>query len=85
MVRGIDLLGLFNRPVIQPENHIPVRVKVRPSDRYWFIIDIGENSKGASGIKSNSSYSFRVDVMLADGALNGYADTTPDVSGRLLL
>ena len=60
----VDLLGLFNRPMVEPKNDVPVVAivgKVRPCDRQRLIGIMGENSEGAGGVKANALDLGRVD------------------------
>ena len=85
VVGSIDLGGFLNRTVIQPQDHVAVRIEVRARYRDRLVGIIGENRQGAGGIKPDTSDRVRVDIVLANNALNGDTNAMPDIGGRLLL
>jgi hypothetical protein len=53
----VDLFGLFNRSVIEPENDVPVIAivcEVWAGDGEWFVGVVGEDSERAGGVKANA-------------------------------
>lgn len=85
MVSRVDQVGLLDGTVIQPQNDIAVSVEVGTGYGDGLVGVGREYSQGACGIEANAPHEFRVDVVLADGTLNGDADTTPDIGSRLFL
>lgn len=54
---GIDLVGLLDGAVVEPQNNIAVIAivgEVWAGDGYWFVGVVGENGEGASGIEANT-------------------------------
>lgn len=89
VVGGIDLLGLLNRPVVEPEDDIAVvavlivEFGARDTDR---LVGLGvEDGQRAGSIKANAADGVGVDVVLRHGSLDGGADASPDVGGGLLV
>lgn len=85
VVGSIDLHGLLDRTVIQPQDHVAVRIEVRARYRDRLVGIVGENRQGAGGIKPDTSDGVRVDIVLANSALNGDTNAMPDIGGRLFL
>lgn len=85
MVGSIDLRGFLNRTVIQPQDHVAVRIEIGARYRDRLVGIIGENRQGAGGIKPDTSDCVRVDIVLVNSTLNGDTDATPDIGGRLFL
>lgn len=85
VVGRVNLRGLLNRAVIQPENDIAVRVKARPRYRDRLVRVGVEDRQGARGVESNAADGVRVDIVLADGALYRGADAPPNVGRGLFL
>lgn len=85
VVGSIDLRGFLDWTVIQPQDHVAVRIEVWARYRDRLVGIIGENRQGAGGIKPDTSDRVRVDIVLANSALNGDTDAMPDVGGRLFL
>lgn len=71
--------------MIQPKNHIAVRIEVRPGDGYRLVCIIGEYGQRARRVEPNAPDSSWVDVMLANSALDGQAYTSPDIGRGLFL
>lgn len=53
--------------------------------RNRLICIMGEDRKGTSGIETNAPDRVRMDVVLGQDSLKGYADGFPDIVGRLFL
>lgn len=85
VIGRIDLRGFLNWTVIQPQDHVAVRVEVRARYRNRLVSIIGENRQGAGGVKPDTSDRVRVDIVLANSALNGDTNAMPDIGGRLFL
>lgn len=85
VVGSIDLCGFLDWTVIEPQDHVAVRIEVRTRYRDRLVGVIGENRQGAGGIKPDTSNRVRVNIVLADSALNGDTNAMPDVRGRLFL
>lgn len=85
VVSGIDQVGFLDGTVIQPQNDIAVSVEVGAGHGDGLVGVGREYGQGAGGIEANTPHEFGVDVVLADGTLDGDADTTPDIGGRLFL
>lgn len=85
MLGGIDLCRLFNRSVVEPEDNVPVIVKVGACHRDGLVGIVSEDGKGAGSIESKSAYSVGVNVMLGEDSMNGGADASPDIVGGLFL
>lgn len=85
VVGSIDLRSFLNWTVIQPQDHVTVRVEVRARYRDRLVGIIGENRQGAGGVKPDTSNRVRVDIVLANSPLNGDTDAMPDIGGRLFL
>lgn len=71
--------------MVQPKNHIAVRIEVRPGDGYGLVCNRGEYGQRACRVEPNAADSSWVDVMLADSALNRQAYTSPDIVRGLFL
>lgn len=71
--------------MVKPKYDIPIIVKVGAGDRDWLIGVLREDRKGACGVESQASNCTRIDVMLVQNSLDGGANTSPDVVGRLFL
>ena len=85
MLGGIYLCRLFHGPMVKPQDNVAVVFKLRAGHRHRFIGVVGKNSQGASRIKSNASNAVDSNAVLVQDALDGVADASPDVIGRLLL
>ena len=85
MLGGIDLGGLLHRTVVKPKDDIAVRIKVRSCDGDGLVVGVRENGQRTRSIKGNSANSLGIEIVLTDGALDGYTDAAPDVGGRLLV
>ena len=71
--------------MVEPENDITIVVKIRPGHRDGLVRVVRENGKGACSIKSHTTYSAGIDVVLGQDTLNGGTDTSPDIICGLLL
>lgn len=85
MLGSVDLRGLFDRTVVQPEHNVPVIIEFGAGHRDGLVGVVGEDGQGASRIKCQASNSRRVDVVLVEYAVYRGADTSPDVVRRLFL
>lgn len=81
MLCGIDLLSLFDWAVIEPEDDVSVIVEFWARHRDWFVGIMREDGKRAGSIEGQTPDRRRVNVVLVKDALDGRADTTPDVVG----
>ena len=79
MARRIDLLGLFDWSMVEPEDNVTVIVEVRPGHGDRLVRFAGEDGKRAGGIETDTTDRISIDVMLADCSLNGDTDATPDI------
>ena len=79
MLCGIDLLGLLDWAVIEPEDNVPVIVEFGARHRDWFVGIMGEDGKRAGSIEGQASNRRGVNIVLIEDAVDGRADTTPDV------
>lgn len=88
MARGIDLLGLLDRSVVQPQDDITVVaivIEVGSGNGDRFVGIVGKYSQRASRIEANSLDQGNVNVRLVDDPLDAMADTVPDVRRGLFL
>lgn len=88
MLSVVDLLGLFDRSVIEPQDDVAVIAiicEVWTGDGERLVGVVGEDGKRASSIKANALDARRVDCGLADDAADTFADALPDVCGGLFL
>lgn len=60
-------------------------LEVRGGHRNRLICIMGEDCKGAGGIETNAPDRVRIDVVLGQDSLKGYANGFPDIVGRLFL
>lgn len=84
----VDLLGLFDWSMVQPQHNIvivPRFVKVWSSDGDWLIGIVGEDGEGAGGVEADTFDRIYIDVILSNSLLDAIADTSPDVRSRLFL
>lgn len=85
MAGSIDLGGLLDRSVVEPQDNVPVIIKFGTCHRDWLIGVLGEDGEGAGGVESKASDATRIDVVLIEYALDGGTDTSPHIIRRLLL
>jgi len=89
VVCGVDLIGLVNGAVIQPENNITVIpisvVEVWASDADRFIIIVRENGERAGSIESNTSNRAIVNIVLVHCSADRGTNASPNVGSGLLL
>lgn len=85
MVGSIDLRGFLNWAMIQPQDHVAVRVEIGARYRDRLVGIIGENRQGAGSVKPDTPNRVRIDIVLANNALNSDTNATPDIRGRLFL
>ena len=71
--------------MVEPEDDITIVVKIRSGHRNGLVGVVRENGKGAGSIKSHTTYSAGIDVVLGQDTLNGGTDTSPDIICGLLL
>ena len=71
--------------MVEPENDITIVVKIRSGHRDGLVRVVRENGKGAGSVKSHTTYSTGIDVVLGQDALKGGTDTSPDIICGLLL
>lgn len=84
VVGVVDLLGLGDRPVIEPQDYIPVITivcEVRSSDGKWLVCVVCEDGERAGRIETNAFDAGRVNCRLADNAADTFADALPDICG----
>ena len=81
MFCSIDLFGLLDWAVIEPENNISVIVEFWARYRDWFVGIVGEDGKRAGSIEGQAPNRCGINVILVKDTLDGRADTTPDVVG----
>ena len=81
MICRIYLFGLLDWAVIEPEDNVSVIVEFWARHRDWFVGIMGEDGKGAGSIEGQASNRRGVNIILVQDALNGGADTTPDIVG----
>ena len=55
MFGGIDLLGLFDWPVIQPKDDVSVIVEIGACHGHWLVGVMGEDGKRASRIEADTT------------------------------
>jgi hypothetical protein len=89
LVLGIvDLLGLFNGPVVEPQNDVAVVTvvcEVRSGNRERLVGVVSEDGQRAGGIEANTLDAGRIDSRLANDTPDTFADALPDICGGLLL
>lgn len=85
MVRSIDSFGFVHWAMIEPEDHIAVRVEVGTRHGYRFVRNVRKNRQRACRIEPNAPHGLWINVVLADCALNSYTDASPDIVRRLFL
>lgn len=85
MFGSIDLCGLVDGTMVKPEDDVVIIVKPRGGYGNGFIGVLGEDGQGACGIEGETSDGIGVYAMLAEDALDGIADASPDVVCRLFL
>ena len=89
MVCGVDLIGLINGTVVQPENNITVIpifiVEVWASDADRFIIIVRENGERTGSVKSNTSNRAIVNIVLVHCSADRGTNGSPNVGSGLLL
>ena len=81
MFGGINLLRLFDGPMIQPQYDVMVIIEFWSSHGDGLISVMGEDGEGAGSIKTNATDGGRVNVLLVKDTLDRSADTTPDIVG----
>ena len=86
---SVDLVRLFDRAMIQPQDNVPIFTipvaEVRAGHRLRLVGILGEDSQGAGGIKGNASNGCGIDVVLVHGGVDRTADAAPHVASRLFL
>lgn len=89
VVGGVDLLGLLDWPVVEPEDDIAVVavcvIELWACDRDGLVGVLAEDCEGAGGIEANAADGVWVDVVLGQGTLDSCTDASPDICGRLFL
>lgn len=89
VVSGIDLLRLFHRTVVKPENDVAVIavsiVKLGTSHGDGLVGVLGKDSQRAGGVEANAAHSLLINLVLGHDTLDCFADTVPDVCGGLFL
>lgn len=84
----VDLLGLFNGPVVEPQNDVAVVTivcEVRSGNGKRLVGVVSEYSQRAGGIEANALDAGRIDGRLANDTPDTFADALPDICGGLLL
>lgn len=81
MFGGINLLRLFHRSMVEPENDVMIIIKLWTGHRDGLVRVVGEDGEGASSVKTDAAYGGRVDVLLVQDTLNRRANATPDIVG----
>lgn len=85
VVRGVDLLGLLDRAVVQPQDDVTVVavgvVEIGPRDADGLICVVAEDSQRTCGVKANALDGVDIDMGLLDDALYADADAIPDIGG----
>jgi len=84
----VDLLALFDRSVIEPQDDVAVIAiicEVWAGDGERLVGVVGEDGKRAGSIKANALDARGVDCGLADNAADTFADALPDICGGLFL
>lgn len=88
MLGCVDLLGLLDGSMVQPQNHIVIvhrLVETGTGHRHGLIRVVGEYRERARRVEADAPDGVRVDVVLSDGAVDRGTDTSPDVGGGLFL
>jgi hypothetical protein len=88
VVGVVDLFGLFDRSVVEPQDDIAVVAiicEVRSGDRKGLVSVVSEDGKRAGGVEANALDAGGVDGGLADNATDTFADALPDICGGLFL
>ena len=83
MVRGIDLLRLFLRTMVEPQNDISIVaifvVEIRTSYRDGLVCVLGENGERARSIEADAADGNPVDIVLVDSPADRRTDATPNI------
>lgn len=88
MAGSVDLLGFFDRTVVQPENDVTVaaivlEVGARDGDR--FVGVVGKDGQGTRGVEANSLDQRDINARLMNDLVDAVANAVPDVRGGLFL
>ena len=72
MLRGIDLICLLYRAMVEPQDHITIVpilvIEVWPSDSDRLICIISKNCKRTCRIEANAANGVSLDIMLVQGS-----------------
>lgn len=85
MLRGIDLRRLLNGSVVEPQDNVPIIIKVRSSNGDRLVSVVREDRKRAGSVKADTTDGRGINIVLCQSSLDCGADTAPDVIRRLLL
>lgn len=88
VVGVVNLFGLFDRSVVEPQDDVTVVsivCKVRSGDRKWLVSVVSEDGKRAGGVEANALDAGGVDRGLADNTADTLTDALPDICGGLFL
>lgn len=82
---GVDPLGFLERPMIEPQDDVPVTIKIWTGHGHWLIGVVREHGKRTCSIKADASDGRGIYRALLQSSTDRRADSAPDVGGRLLL
>ena len=89
VVGSVDLVCFFLWSVVEPQDNVTVVtigiVKLWSGDGNWLVGVVGEDCERAGGVESDTTNGGLVNVVLLHGTLDGVANASPDIGGRLLL
>ena len=71
--------------MVEPENDVAVIIEIRSGHRDGLVRVVREDGKRAGSVKSHTTDSAGIDVVLVQDTLNGGTDASPDVICGLLL
>jgi hypothetical protein len=84
----VDLFGLFNGPVVEPQNDVAVVTivcEVGSGNGERLVSVVSEYGQRAGGIEANALDAGWIDGRLANDTPDTFADALPDICGGLLL